>query len=147
MSRALLSLLLQGEQEAPKAKRAASRKFHSEQKEEASRRRKKYQRSPEGLRRKFARALAVYGLTPEAYSALLEKQKGACAICLSLPPEGKRLSIDHCHRTGAVRGLLCHHCNLALGSFKENFTILKNALAYVVCDCEPLLAKLHEKSD
>ncbi len=50
------------------------------------------------------------GLSVEQYDALLEKQGGGCAIC-GTPPKRMRLSVDHDHETGMIRGLLCHGCN------------------------------------
>jgi hypothetical protein len=65
----------------------------------------------------------MYGVTWEEYEALLTKQEHCCAIC-KRPPSGtkvnSRLHVDHDHRTGKVRGLLCHSCNLVLGLMKES---------------------------
>lgn len=44
----------------------------------------------------------------------------------------KSLSIDHNHQTGKVRGLLCHHCNVGLGHFKDNIELLNSALDYLI---------------
>lgn len=52
----------------------------------------------------------TYGLTSEQYDALLERQGGRCAICRARP-KSKRLAVDHDHKTGVVRGLLCSRCN------------------------------------
>lgn len=57
-----------------------------------------------------ARTAKVYGLTPEQYDELLRRQGGRCAICRGRP-KSKRLAVDHDHKTGAVRGLLCSRCN------------------------------------
>jgi hypothetical protein len=57
-----------------------------------------------------ARIEKVYGLTAEQYDALLERQGGKCAICRARP-RSKRLAVDHNHKTGEVRGLLCSRCN------------------------------------
>lgn len=54
------------------------------------------------------------GLTDEGYEALLAAQGGGCAICGRPPSERRRLDTDHDHKTGRVRGLLCHRCNRAL---------------------------------
>jgi Recombination endonuclease VII len=70
-----------------------------------------------------------YGMSPAEYAALLAKQGGACAICRKRSKG--RLCVDHCHVTGTVRGLLCHACNLALGSLKEDQASLVAALAYL----------------
>ena len=55
-----------------------------------------------------------YGIDLEDYEELLAAQKGRCAICGAFPIV-KRLSVDHNHRTGTIRGLLCQACNGALG--------------------------------
>jgi hypothetical protein len=52
----------------------------------------------------------TYGITGDDYEALLERQGGKCAICRARP-KSKRLAVDHNHKTGAVRGLLCSRCN------------------------------------
>ena len=51
---------------------------------------------------------------------MLHAQGGVCAICNRLSKNGKRLVVDHCHRTKVVRGLLCHNCNLTLGKYEDN---------------------------
>jgi hypothetical protein len=52
----------------------------------------------------------TYGITGDDYDALLKRQGGKCAICRARP-KSKRLAVDHDHKTGAVRGLLCSRCN------------------------------------
>jgi hypothetical protein len=52
-----------------------------------------------------------YRMRPADYDALLAKQGGLCAICKTAPA---RPVVDHCHETGAVRGILCHRCNIGL---------------------------------
>lgn len=61
-----------------------------------------------------------YGITEEIYEAMLASQKGKCAICQEPPVGGKRLVVDHCHKGSHVRGLLCNHCNRAIGSLRDN---------------------------
>lgn len=72
-----------------------------------------------------------YGLTPEDYARMLEEQNGVCAICKKECPTGQRLSVDHCHDTGKVRGLLCRNCNRGLGSFKDDRNAVLAALLYL----------------
>ncbi len=61
------------------------------------------------------------------------RQGGCCAICGQPEKELKRqLSIDHCHVTGHIRGLLCHRCNFILGFAKDNIYILKSAIDYLI---------------
>jgi len=68
-----------------------------------------------------------YGITLEDYNELLIKQKGRCAICGSLPKH-RRLDIDHDHKTGQIRGLLCNRCNQGLGYLGQ---VLKKAMDYL----------------
>ncbi|MEI8051963.1 MAG: endonuclease domain-containing protein [Actinomycetes bacterium] len=62
--------------------------------------------------RKPTRALQL-GVTPAIYEVMLDDQDGGCAIC-GRPPKTRRLDVDHDHKTGKVRGLLCHRCNRQL---------------------------------
>jgi hypothetical protein len=79
------------------------------------------------------RRLFKYGLTNAEWLALIEKQQGLCAIC-GKAPLGKgaagKLQVDHCHATGRIRGLLCHHCNVALSKV-ENHEWHERALQYL----------------
>lgn len=77
-----------------------------------------------------------YGIEPEVFNRMLVQQQHRCAICGLELNEGsvdRRLQpcIDHCHRTGAVRGILHRNCNLGLGCFDDKPALLKNALAYL----------------
>ena len=85
--------------------------------------------SPEAKRR---HRLAGYGLTVSGYDELLVLQGGRCAICFTLPPDlGPVLHVDHCHKSGRVRGLLCHNCNTGIGSLREDPDILRSAISYL----------------
>lgn len=74
-----------------------------------------------------------YSISIEKYKEMLETQQYKCKICLTIDPRGPQnvFVVDHCHKTGLVRGLLCNHCNTALGKFKDSSEILDRALAYV----------------
>jgi len=65
---------------------------------------------------------------------MIDEQGGLCAIC-GKPASGKghcsRLHVDHDHKTGAVRGMLCHRCNAGLGQFGDDSLVLEAALAYL----------------
>lgn len=76
------------------------------------------------LRRKF-------GITPEQYDAMLAAQGGGCAICGARPLDGKRLPVDHCAETGAVRGILCDLCNRGIGALGHDAVRLARAAQYV----------------
>ncbi len=74
--------------------------------------------------------LQRYELSEEAYNHMLKVQEGKCAVC-GCEPKGKRpLAIDHCHDSGAVRGLLCYGCNRAI-AILDNPEMLRKALAYL----------------
>lgn len=72
-----------------------------------------------------------YSLTLKDYYALLEHQNGVCAICGEICITQERLSVDHDHLTGKVRGLLCRRCNLGLGHFQDSFEIISRAAEYL----------------
>ena len=72
-----------------------------------------------------------YGVTKEYLIELYQKQEGKCAICEKEPSTQRGLHVDHCHDSGKVKGLLCHGCNTALGSFKDNPNLLTKAIKYI----------------
>lgn len=88
-------------------------------------------RGPEYSR---AKNLARYGLTIASYEALVKEQNGLCMICRKVPTmgRGKRLYVDHCHKTGRVRGLLCNRCNSAIGLFDEDPARMRWASNYIL---------------
>lgn len=71
------------------------------------------------------------GVTAEEYQARAEAQKGLCAICGEFCKTGRRLAQDHCHHTGKIRDLLCHHCNTSLGGFQDSIELLQRAIEYL----------------
>lgn len=79
----------------------------------------------------------LYGITHIQYKALLEAQQGKCAVCgngetmLGRGGNTRSLSVDHCHKTGAIRGLLCDSCNNILGRAKDSPALLRKLAAYL----------------
>lgn len=75
----------------------------------------------------------AYGMSHDDYLEILEKQNYKCACCGVDNKEAgaKGLVVDHNHTTGAVRELLCHSCNTALGLLKEDTSIVSNLLKYI----------------
>lgn len=79
-----------------------------------------------------------YNITPEQYAELFCIQKGQCAIC-NRPETAinintnkvQKLAVDHCHKTGKVRGLLCRDCNRGIGKFQDDPVRLQNAIKYL----------------
>jgi len=76
-----------------------------------------------------ARIKHIYGITEHQYEAMVQAQGGKCKICNG--KEKQRLSIDHCHNTGTVRGLLCKKCNSAIGLLDDNVAMLQRAINYI----------------
>lgn len=79
-----------------------------------------------------------YNMTGRDYMFILSKQNGVCAICKNkeLRPKkgtivGMELSVDHCHTTGRVRGLLCQACNMGIGFLQDNEEYLWSAIMYL----------------
>ena len=75
-----------------------------------------------------------FNLTVEDYEEILKHQKGVCAIC-GHPPRSKRLNVDHNHRTGKIRGLLCPFCNRALGLFRDDDSRIEALYKYIMVSC------------
>lgn len=68
-----------------------------------------------------------YELSPDDYSKLYETCGGVCSIC----KKASKLVVDHCHRSGQVRGLLCGQCNTMLGMAKDSVDTLQSAILYL----------------
>lgn len=73
-----------------------------------------------------------YGLKPGEYAALYELQGARCAICRRATGATKRLAVDHDHRDGAPRGLLCGPCNSMLGHARDELEFFQRALDYLL---------------
>lgn len=85
-------------------------------------------RTPEG--KKMRQIKWLYGITRERFYELYEHQKHRCAIC-DVQLTVAQSHVDHCHRTKAVRGLLCGSCNRMLGMVKESTESLRRAIYYL----------------
>lgn len=72
-----------------------------------------------------------FGITLEQYDQMFEQQNGVCVICGKTNSNGRRLYVDHSHKTGKIRGLLCHKCNTGLSGFGENEEYLLQAALYL----------------
>lgn len=86
--------------------------------------------------------LKRHGMSVAQYQSMLDSQWNRCAICRTTSTHGpidipgrtrKRrvFSVDHCHETGMVRGLLCARCNLAIGNFGDDTTVMRAAIDYI----------------
>lgn len=85
------------------------------------------------LYRREYHLLNKYGVSLSDYDRLLQAQGGSCAICRGDDPGHKSgvFQVDHCHETGNVRGLLCFHCNKALGYFGDTIDGVQRAVRYL----------------
>lgn len=72
-----------------------------------------------------------YGLTVAQYEAMFKSQNGACKICSGQNLNGRPLGVDHDHKTGKIRGLLCQPCNLAIGYMNDDILTLYKAADYL----------------
>lgn len=107
------------------------RKYYQKYKKEYQKRHRKYyqehkkefaiyyqEHKEHFLAKKYER---VYGITIKDYNRMLKKQNNVCAICKkSIKDNGRRLFVDHDHKTGKIRKLLCYQCNTALGWYERN---------------------------
>ena len=76
------------------------------------------------------RMLAAYGLTAAAFTSLVAAQGGKCPIC-NFACSTDDFVVDHCHASGAVRGLLCGRCNSALGLLRDSPRAMRAAADYI----------------
>jgi hypothetical protein len=111
-------------------------KYHKDYKEIAKKRQAAYRLiNPQVIKDRSLRT--IHGITLKDYNRLLEQQGGICAICgqeeigKDRNGEKKVLSVDHNHKTGKIRGLLCSKCNHGIGLMRENIKILTNAINYL----------------
>lgn len=90
----------------------------------------KIKQSPERQLRRYGQSIKrTYGLTMEQYQSMLKKQGGVCFLCLS-PPKIRRLHIDHDHRTGKIRALLCYQCNWYMALIDKDLALLERLFDY-----------------
>jgi hypothetical protein len=105
------------EKKNDEARKAYKKKYYQENKEKVL-----------ADTRKF-KLLRKYGITIPQYESMYTAQNGVCAICKRKTNENLR--VDHCHKTGKVRGLLCHNCNTGIGHFRDSIDLLNTTIAYL----------------
>ena len=93
--------------------------------------RQAYTTSEHGKRKhKSAKLKNKFGISLDQFESLFEAQGKTCKACGSSEHYGRGWHTDHCHETGAVRGILCHPCNTSLGQFKENPERIRRLAVY-----------------
>lgn len=96
---------------------------------------KKYQKlNPD--KTKNTKLKTSFSITLDEYNEMLIEQNESCAICKNKETHMRNgkirtLVVDHCHKTGKIRQLLCNNCNIGLGQFKDNVNLLNNAISYL----------------
>ena len=127
-----------------------NRRFRRRHRKELNeRKRLQYAADPEFSKKQHEKIVrSKYGLSPGEYDRMLAAQNGVCKICRRTCH--RRLSVDHCHLTNAVRWLLCSKCNIGLGQFNDDPELLREAAncldewlgRLVIRDSDPVPAPL-----
>jgi len=88
--------------------------------------------SKNGKRMKEWTLKTFYNLSLDEFNDIFEKQNGCCAICgIHQSQLKKTLCVDHDHKTGQIRGLLCNKCNRGIGMFNDDVILLETAIKYL----------------
>lgn len=115
------------EQERMKAKRKTDDYRERQRKRSLNPARKEYS--------KFLLLRIKYNITADDFYTMMKSQNSKCAICFvefcEKSHKSNSPSVDHCHATGVVRGLLCTNCNHGLGKFRDNAENLIRAADYL----------------
>lgn len=123
-------------EERKRRKREAARRWrrlHPEHRDRYRAWTKRYYQGANSRYAKYQRRDSLkrrYGITEGLYQEMFDAQHGVCAICKTPPTLKRRLAIDHCHKHGHIRALLCAACNVRLGVL-ENPAFCRRALAYL----------------
>lgn len=91
---------------------------------------------PKEIRQKKRRERMLkekYDISSEEFDILLTKQNNSCSICKKKYNDGeKAFCVDHNHKSGRIRGVLCHNCNVAIGNLEDNIINILNAANYLI---------------
>ena len=120
--------------------KARQREYNKNHKQERTATAKRYrERNPEKVKlwQKWGWSRArerLYGIDVVAFDAFMERHGNRCNICDSTG-DAARLCIDHCHKTGKLRGVLCAGCNLAVGNIREDAARARRLAEYIEKQC------------
>lgn len=92
---------------------------------------KMWRNSPSGARYRFEKLLKKHGITAFDWATAWNEQGGQCVGCLKPLDGGQKTCVDHCHQTGAMRGLLCARCNISIGSLGDCPATLRRLADYL----------------
>lgn len=120
-------------QRFPEKSREASKKWRDKNKDYNTQRHRKWvNENPDKVAKiELGRLKKKFGMTIQQFEEMVMAQDGTCAICKQPCRIRSRLSVDHDHETGKIRGLLCSSCNSAIGLFLENPVALRRAAEYL----------------
>lgn len=124
-----ISLVRQWEKLNPEKRIAYKKQYYEKNKEHIKQKSRDWYQSNKDNYHERA-IYRKYGVTKEQYNDLIVSQDLKCAICGD-GTQKKKMFIDHNHRTGVIRGLLCTRCNVGLGMFKDNPEVLSKAIKYL----------------
>ena len=85
----------------------------------------------ESIKARAKRLLDCFNLTIEMWEIVDKFQNGVCALCGKKQRSGKRLAVDHRHRDGLIRGLLCSQCNRLLGKIESNGWVVETLILLI----------------
>lgn len=115
-----------------KTERLGLTTFRSQCKKCCSEKFKQKYESKDAITKKNGALKNAFGITLVEYDRMYQIQSGRCRICNRHSTETKKwLSVDHCHTTGRVRGLLCAQCNSGIGFLQDNPELLRKAASYL----------------
>lgn len=121
--------------ERHKARSRAYKKAHPEERKAYARewyhKNKHKHKHKEKIKNRRTWLKIQYGMTLQDYDAMLAKQGGVCAIHRGPNNINQPFHVDHDHKTGKVRGLLCNNCNTILGHAKDSILVLEAAIRYL----------------
>lgn len=111
---------------------ARNRAYQASHKEDISKKTKAYLLTHTEERRQ-AKRLYYYGISRASFNSILDEQGGVCGVCKKSHWGGRHGTphVDHDHKTGRVRGILCQKCNIALGMVDDNPSIARSLANYL----------------
>lgn len=124
-------------QSTKKYKKYAHNYYLEHKQEKVAYYKKRWKSKEYKLTARKSRLKRKYGITPIVYDKMFENQNGVCAICGKKETKHdrygniKNLQVDHNHKTGKIRGLLCFMCNAGVGMFDDCIENLRNAIHYL----------------
>lgn len=109
------------------------KKYREKHKDRIKLKKRKYQKEKPQIKYNWY-LQKQYGISLKEYEEIFKLQDNSCAICKSKKVKNKQhkyLHLDHCHKTGKIRGILCSRCNVGLGHFNDDIKLLYEVIRYL----------------